>query len=1451
MNVRQPQHIALQSFDLFNRIEQIHRQPQAALKNLRAKYILLRKVLEQACYELTSDVTASFSNLFSRLDFVCKEKKMTPSDRYAIQTMRRNCNAALDDDFKPDMEEYLYDLRALVRFVSLGFEEDIPASLLPEIPHSNRSYLGSQLSHIAYVRVCVTSWTDTLIYAATDNNEDPFIVINYAKGGYNGDLLYIHDLLSENLQLNLLDVRVDEENHYIPRLIIVHPDYLLDISSLAACWREYGHHPYNYFINKIKPRANTAPILLGNLAGQFLDDYVNERAAEPVTYKHTLNKFFASSALEFCTCPDLTDFHGLAQTQMMNIRSFIHDILPHSIPNFDKKKTLLEASFICEKLGLQGRTDMMQKDFGILIEQKSGKKDEYNNKHKEDHFIQMMLYQGVLMYNFGQETQDMQTFLLYSKYTDGLIIEHFSERLFRECIHLRNQIVVNEMAFGEGAIEKVTEEISTELLNEKNETKTLWTRYQEPELDRIIQTLKHTTPIERAYFQRFYTFVSKESILGRTGGSNDPSRGFAGLWHIPLVDKLEAGNILIGLKITEKKKSKPGKGYDLITLSIPQQGEDFIPNFRKGDIIIFYSYKDHPTVCKEILMKGNIVEIEPERIEILLRNGQQNKDIIGGEDELFAIEHDSTDSSSTSSIRGLFSFLSACRDRKDLLLGLRSPEIHPERTLNGDYGRFNELVLKEKQADDYFLLVGPPGTGKTSCALRYMVEEALTDPKSSLLLLSYTNRAVDEICGMLVDSGIAEHTPFIRIGNELSCDPRYVPFLMKNSFGETPTMKDIQQKIVQTRIFVGTTTAINNRLYLFNLKRFDLAIIDEASQILEPDLIGILSARSNTQNAIEKFILIGDYKQLPAIALQSAEEAYVKDPLLQSIGLDDCRNSLFERLYKQSEESFRSVLRKQGRMHPAISEFPNNAFYHREQLEPVPLKHQEEAFPYPEDKQAEDQIDKLLLGRRMIFIPAETPVLTEAYSEKTNINEARIVAALLQHVYRLTEKYFDSDKTVGVIVPYRNQIAMIKKEIFKLGIPALEKISIDTVERYQGSQRDVIIYSFTIRNVGQLNFLTANTFTEGEFQIDRKLNVAITRARKQLIMTGNPEVLGANITFFKLMEYIRMNNGYITAGVDDFCNGKFDIPEYLKTWDVQPKAFSLSEDFAHSFHQLIEEPLLKDERTFTDEKEITWILGNTNARNRELIAYGRADFKQEREHDDNATKSGDSDEAINPMTYAQLYNYYQMRKQYAAALSLFEQSGTWLRDAIAHTSGRIVFCDLSYEAGASGLAFVDACRKYPRTDITYLGIYPTEEMGVLAEEFFKAPSYEKVTCLFHPKLAQVSPYFWNSHAQLSELIVFNLSNIFDRISLREAYDLAEQINQIVHSRPLNHYALFFRDDAGERKNLHTYSAFCNQLSDVIRPLNEQMPFMGEYFLQKGQANIPDSEQYLYEIRSNK
>ena len=134
-------------------------------------------------------------------------------------------------------------------------------------------------------------------------------------------------------------------------------------------------------MNRIQPRPATYHVLLGNLASQFLDDYINETADAPVDYARTLKKFFATAALDFCTCSLPSDFHQLAGQQMQNIRSVIHRLLPLNVPDFDRSRTLLEASFICEALGLQGRADLLQKDLKILIEQKSGKRDEIGRAH--------------------------------------------------------------------------------------------------------------------------------------------------------------------------------------------------------------------------------------------------------------------------------------------------------------------------------------------------------------------------------------------------------------------------------------------------------------------------------------------------------------------------------------------------------------------------------------------------------------------------------------------------------------------------------------------------------------------------------------------------------------------------------------------------------------------------------------------------------------------------------------------------------------------------------------------------------------------------------------------------------------------------------------------------------------------------------------------------------------
>ena len=103
---------------------------------------------------------------------------------------------------------------------------------------------------------------------------------------------------------------------------------------------------------------------------------------------------------------------------------------------------------------------------------------------------------------------------------------------------------------------------------------------------------------------------------------------------------------------------------------------------------------------------------------------------------------------------------------------------------------------------------------------------------------------------------------------------------------------------------------------------------------------------------------------------------------------------------------------------------------------------------------------------------------------------------------------------------------MIRHELSKLNLPVLKNVSIDTVERYQGSQRDVIIYAFTVHDDYQLRFITATCYEEDGHTIDRKLNVAMTRARCQLLMTGNTAVLSKVSLFAELIRRYRPATGF-------------------------------------------------------------------------------------------------------------------------------------------------------------------------------------------------------------------------------------------------------------------------------------------------------------------------------------
>ena len=1132
--------------ELFTRIADILTAPSEAQARI------MHETLVIACYEGLKETKHGFGNLSSQVEALCKLHHIAPKDVVAIHKMRRHSNSAAP--ILPD--DIAYDCRALALFVSAVFQEAIPDTLVGKLPTHGRSTENIQIANYRYIRCIVREWDEQTIQVAVINQDssEELLMVDYMNTAEYVDFSYLRSLLREGMQLNLLDCTVTRKK-VVPRLIVVEPDYLVDISSIANCFESYGHHPLLFTVKRMGERPNNKHIVLGNFAGSALDDIINHPT--DYTIKDTFRSNFREKALDFATCPDFNavEFKQAAEQQVANIQEIVNELFQ----SFEREKAILEPSFVCERLGLQGRIDLMTTDLKLLVEQKSGKnifierqyKNPHGSLHVEKHYVQLLLYYGILQYNFQLNPKDAHIELMYSKYPlpNGLLEVEPLQKLIREAIKFRNQAVATEYWMAENGFHRLLPLLTPQVLNVEKQNDAFYQRYLLPQLTEVLAPLHQLSELERAYFTRMMTFVIKEQLVSKVGAQEGVGNSNADLWNMPLVEKKDTGNIYTGLTITDKSCSSSFNGYDTITLNVPQQGIDFLPNFRRGDMVYLYAYKknEEPDVRKSILFKGSLQEIHTSSIVVHLNDGQQNPNLIAG--ECFALEHAGSDIGGTSAIRSLYTFITSDVERRQLLLGQRAPRADKTLVLSRSYHPdYDEIILKAKQAQDYFLLIGPPGTGKTSQALQYLVREQLAEkpkvqstkpndqsPKvngqSSILLLAYTNRAVDEICNML-----SEHElDYIRIGNEYSCDPKYSDHLLQEVLDENTTLNSIKSTLSEAQIIVATTSTMNSRSALFNIKHFDLVIIDEASQILEPNIVGILTARQEEGRAIDRFILVGDHKQLPAVVQQQGSlEMEGSDKRLDSIHLSSCANSLFERLILTERAAGRTdfigTLHKQGRMHPDIADFANRKFYAKEQLECVPLAHQlETELSYNEE--SEDALDNMLKAHRMIFIPS-MPCKQLNISEKVNTDEARIIADLLRRLFRQMNKDFDPQKSVGVIVPYRNQIAMIRKEIERLEIPALEGISIDTVERYQGSQRDVILYSFTIQSRYQLDFLTANTFYEEGQAIDRKLNVAITRARKQLILTGNESTLRQNQLFAELIDYIKEKDGYVRFHYD-------------------------------------------------------------------------------------------------------------------------------------------------------------------------------------------------------------------------------------------------------------------------------------------------------------------------------
>jgi len=428
-------------------------------------------------------------------------------------------------------------------------------------------------------------------------------------------------------------------------------------------------------------------------------------------------------------------------------------------------------------------------------------------------------------------------------------------------------------------------------------------------------------------------------------------------------------------------------------------------------------------------------------------------------------------------------------------------------------------------AKDVAVVHGPPGTGKTTTLVEAINETLMKE--SQVLVCAQSNMALDWISEQLVDRGIN----VLRIGNPTRVNDKMLGFTYERRFESHPDYPQLwairkairelrshrkrgderfHQKFehlkarateleirINSNLFdearVVASTLVGSANRVLEGMKFGTLFIDEAAQALE-------AACWIPMRRVTRVVLAGDHCQLPPM---------VKSIAALKAGLG---KSLMERIVEHKPDVV-TLLKIQYRMNEKIMKFSSDWFYHGE-VESAPQTRNrgildlDEPIEWRDSKVDDEEGDS---GESFVG---------ESFG-RINKAEAQLTLDTLEDYFKKIgkQRILDEHIDVGVISPYRAQVQYLrrlirKRESFK---PYRHSISVNTVDGFQGQERDIILISLVRSNEqGQIGFLNDL----------RRMNVAITRARMKLIILGDKATLCRHPFYRKLNEAIESTNEY-------------------------------------------------------------------------------------------------------------------------------------------------------------------------------------------------------------------------------------------------------------------------------------------------------------------------------------
>lgn len=1042
----------------------------ASDSDLKTRLLFVRQLLETIYKTLSAESKTSFNGLFARMQYVNASISLPVELVTQVNQLRLLCNKVTHEkDFVPPQDAFPSSVYVLNQFLN-WLAPDHPSLATDQyLADINASPFPAFKPRRKWTFHCVVlDWKllrqdneDCGIELQTCSEEGLSCTIqlnNLDKSGRHWSSL--NKVLWKYCSLHCIDLTgvLGQESCYQSgptSMIVVEPDFLMDASALASCFTNQGYRPEYFVVNQLLKDSTSDKQMLGNMVNNILDELI---CAPEADYAALFRQSMARQPISMVALGKdsaLNIYKTVFSSHLPQIRQFIKSVQGEDLQ--------LEPSFISPEYGLQGRLDILYFRAGIphIVELKAGNPPHYDIW--KQHQMQVIAYNMIIRNCFDMASRGTSS-ILYSA-TGENTLRHVVNtlQLEQDLLMCRNRVL--------GILRQLSEQPKVFFDWLITAQVTADTPYMQTNIQTIVSTLRSLPDYQYEWFLEQLRLLVREVWFVKTGGlRSDSIYGHNSLWQQSVAVKQERYRLLSSLQVDSLS-------FNLIRFKLSSDG--LITDFRSGDVVLLY--RQNLPVSRQQILRGHITQLSETSLEVQIRGGLR-QDIKLLSDSLWALEHDVLEASLYAPLSSLFGFLQCEPSLRELILGLQEPESNPAEAETGAY--LEDIVRKIQASRHYHIVQGPPGTGKTSGLLTAYAGKLYRETPKNLLVLSFTNRAVDEICLCLKREGI----PFIRTGSSDEIKDELLPNLIRDQKFDA-----IAGILKSNRVWVATVSSCNAWLSdLLKITSFDELIIDEASQIVENSILGIISKADKT-------ILIGDQNQLPPITSQTAEGFVFTHPSLTGLCYGAYNQSLMERLYKVCQSKgwnhATTMLQQHWRMHEALAGLIQH-FYADRLL--AMQDRQKEALPASTDP---------LLAARVIWI--DCPPSKHPYYDPLQVKLIQRILALYQEQGIIS----DYQRDIGIVAPFRAMIHALRKEF----TPAQQEITIDTVERFQGSERRNIIITLPLHNKDALRTLEA---LSGDGLIDRKLNVSLSRAQERIIILGNRDFCLKSVHYAFLIDKI-------------------------------------------------------------------------------------------------------------------------------------------------------------------------------------------------------------------------------------------------------------------------------------------------------------------------------------------